>query len=286
MDGTLDRRGLLKTTGAGALLASLAVPARGAPADKPNGRIRQSICQWCYPKFSVPELAKHAKELGYTGLDLLTPEQFLQIKDSGLTCPMLAGVQGIGDCLNRRSQHDRVEKQFRRNIEFAAEHGLKNVICFSGNRKGMADDEGLAVCAEGLRRVLKFAEEKKVVLVMELLNSKVDHHDYQCDHTEWGVKLCKQLGSPNFKLLYDIYHMQIMEGDVIRTIKKHHEWIAHYHTGGNPGRHEIDDSQELYYPAVMKAIAETGFQGFVAQEFLPQREPVASLAQAFKICDV
>jgi hydroxypyruvate isomerase len=272
MGGQLDRRGLIKTAGAAALLATAGSSARAAVADQPKGRIRQSICQWCYPKMTVQELAREAKAMGYQALDLLTPEQFLLVKDSGLTCAMLAGVQGIGDCLNRRDQHDRVEKQFRTNIAFAAAHGLKNVICFSGNRKGLSDEEGIKVCAEGLKRVLKLAEESNVTLVMELLNSKVDHKDYQCDHTEWGVKLCKELGSPNFKLLYDIYHMQIMEGDVIRTIKKHHQWIA--------------DSQEIFYPAVMKAIVETGFTGFVAQEFIPQREPLASLAQAFKICDV
>ena len=173
-----------------------------------------------------------------------------------------------------------------RNIEFAAAEGVPNVICMSGNRKGMADEEGLANCALGLKPVLGLAEARKVTLCMEGLNSRVDHHDYMYDHTTWGVELCKRLGSPRFKLLYDIYHMQIMEGDVIRTIRTHADCIAHYHTGGVPGRHEIDDTQELNYRAIVRAIVETGYQGYLGQEFIPTRDPLASLAQAYRICDV
>src|SRR5262249_32650993 len=192
----------------------------------------------------------------------------------------------ITEGLNRRENHDRIEKELRRNIEFAAAQGMPNVICMSGNRKGMPDDVGLDNCAAGLKKVVGFAEEKKVTMWMEGLNSKVNHKDYMYDKTKWGVDLVKKVGSPRFRLLYDIYHMQIMEGDVIATIKQYHEYIAHYHTGGVPGRNEIDDSQELNYPAIVKAILGTGYQGYLGQEFIPKREPLASLAQGFRICDV
>jgi hydroxypyruvate isomerase len=174
----------------------------------------------------------------------------------------------------------------REHIDYAAGEGIPSVLLMSGNRRGLSDEEGLKVCAEGIKQVMGLAEEKKVNVLMEGLNSKVDHKDYMYDKTTWGVELCKQVGSPRFKLLYDIYHMQIMEGDVIRTINKYHEYIAHYHTGGNPGRHEIDETQELNYPAIVKAILKTKFDGYLAQEFLPTRDPFVSLAQAFKICDV
>src|SRR5262249_35673304 len=192
----------------------------------------------------------------------------------------------IADGLNRKENHERIEKELRANLEFAAAEGIPNVLVMSGNRRGMADDEGLKNCAEGLKRVVGFAEEKKVTIWMEGLNSKVNHKDYMYDRTKWGVDLCKKVGSPRFKLLYDIYHMQIMEGDVIRTISECKEYIAHYHTGGNPGRNEIDDTQELNYPAIVKAIVKTGYKGFLGQEFIPKREPIASLTQAFAICDV
>jgi hydroxypyruvate isomerase len=217
---------------------------------------------------------------------LIGPKEYAVVHEQGLTCAMLYGTGPIHDCLNRTTNHERCERELRAAIEFAADAGLPNVICFSGNRKGMPEDEGLRNCAAGLKRVLGFAEAKKVTVCMELLNSKVDHKDYMCDHTKWGVALVKQLGSPRFRLLYDIYHMQIMEGDVIRTIRENKHYIAHYHTGGVPGRHEIDDTQELNYPAVIKAIRETGYQGFIGQEFIPSRDALASLAQGFRICDV
>jgi hydroxypyruvate isomerase len=171
-------------------------------------------------------------------------------------------------------------------IEFAAAEGIPNVICMSGNRKGMSDEEGLANCTTGLKRVVGFAEEMKVTICMELLNSKVDHKDYMCDRTPWGVALVKKVGSPRFKLLYDIYHMQIMEGDVIRTIRDNKAYIGHYHTGGVPGRHEIDESQELHYPAIVKAILDTGYTGYLGQEYIPLKQPVEALTLGFKICDV
>jgi hydroxypyruvate isomerase len=199
---------------------------------------------------------------------------------------MLSGACTIPDGFNEKRNHDRLEKSTREHIEFAADNGLPSVIVFSGNRRGMSDEEGLANCVEGLKRVVRFAEEKKVTICMELLNSKVNHADYMCDRTPWGVELAKKVGSPRFKLLYDIYHMQIMEGDVIRTIQENKDYIGHYHTGGNPGRHEIDETQELYYPAIVKRILETGYEGYLGQEFVPSRDPLTSLAQGFKICDV
>jgi hydroxypyruvate isomerase len=193
---------------------------------------------------------------------------------------------GISDGLNRIENHQKIADYFEHTIPIVAKAGFQNIICFSGNRRGQADEQGLENCAVGLKKMVGLAEKHKVNLVMELLNSKVNHADYQCDKTHWGVELCKRVGSERFKLLYDIYHMQIMEGDVIRTIRENHQYIAHYHTGGVPGRNEIDESQELHYPAIMKAIVDTGFKGYVAQEFIPKREPLASLRQGVQICDV
>jgi hydroxypyruvate isomerase len=225
------------------------------------------------------------KKIGYQSIELLVPPEFETVKKAGLTCAILGGAS-IPDGLNRKENHEKIEKHLREFIDFAAKEGIPNVICMSGNRKGMPDDVGLDNCVIGLKRIVGYAEEKKVTLCMEGLNSKVDHKDYMYDFTKWGVELCKRVGSERFKLLYDIYHMQIMEGDVIRTIKENAKYIGHYHTGGNPGRHEIDDTQELNYAAISKAIIETGFKGFMAQEFIPVRDTVASLTQAFKICDV
>lgn len=253
---------------------------------KTNGNINQSLCKWCYPKIPLDTLSEASKKFGYKSIELLTPEQYATIKPFGLTCAMLSAIGSIGKNWNRKEHHAELEKKGRELIDFAAAEKLPNVITFSGNREKLPDDEGLDNCAEGLKKILGYAEEKKVNVVMELLNSKVDHHDYMCDHTAWGVKLCKKLGSERFKLLYDIYHMQIMEGDVIRTLKENKDYIAHYHTGGVPGRNEIDEGQELHYPAIMKAILETKYTGFVSQEFIPKRDPLTSLGQAFKICDV
>jgi hydroxypyruvate isomerase len=289
-----SRRNVLRAVGAGAL-GALAAPRLAArlvdppqPAEAPrqvNGNIKQSVCRWCYAKIPLRDLAAGAARLGYKSVELLSPREYLEIKPLGLTCAMIGGAS-IANGLNRKENHDRIVKGLSERIEFAAAEGLPNVICTAGNRKGMPDEEGLENCALGLKRVLPLAEEKKVTLCMEGLNSKVDHKDYMYDHTAWGVGLVKRLGSPRFKLLYDIYHMQIMEGDVIRTIEEDHESIAHYHTGGNPGRHEIDDTQELNYAAVVRAIVKTGYDGFLGQEFVPTRDPFTSLAQAFRICDV
>jgi hydroxypyruvate isomerase len=226
--------------------------------------------------------------MGIASVELLTADQWPTVISHGLTCAMgYASTIRLEKGFNDPLLHTQLLKDYADVIPRAAGAGLENLICFSGNRNGLSDEVGLENCARGLEATVKLATKNNITIVMELLNSKVDHKDYQCDHTEWGVQLCEKIASPNFKLLYDIYHMQIMEGDVIATIRKYKDYIAHYHTGGVPGRHEIDESQELYYPAIMKAIVETGFNGYVAQEFIPSKaDPLASLRAAVKLCDV
>jgi hydroxypyruvate isomerase len=262
--------------------------AESAAGAKLKCRINHSVCKWCYGKIPLDEFCAAAKPMGLQSIDLLEVSDFPTLKKYDLICAMVSGVPGgITSGLNRVENHDRIVEFFERTAPVVAEHGYPNIICFSGNRKGMSDEQGLENCATGLKRIVPLAEKHKVTVCMELLNSKHDHHDYMCDHTVWGVELVKQVGSERFKLLYDIYHMQIMEGDMIATIRAHHDAIAHYHTGGVPGRGEIDETQEINYPAVMKAIVGTGFKGFVAQEFVPKRPDVlASLKQGVEICDV
>jgi hydroxypyruvate isomerase len=272
----------------------LAAADEAAPGLK--GRVHHSVCRWCYDKVELDDLCKASKAMGLASIDLVEVKQFETLKRYDLISAMVSGVPGgIVSGLNQRENHDKIVAFFEQVAPQVANAGCKNIICFSGNRRGMSDEQGLENCAIGLKRVMPICERHNVVAVMELLNSKIDHKDYMCDHTRWGVELCKRVGSERFKLLYDIYHMQIMEGDVIRTIRGDKSrgidaaapYIAHYHTGGVPGRAEIDDSQELYYPAIMKAILETGFKGFVAQEFVPKRPDVlASLRQGVNICDV
>ncbi len=253
-----------------------------------KGRIHHSVCKWCYPKIELEALALAGKEFGLRSIELLEVKEIPTVQKHGLTCAMVSGIPGgITKGLNRVENHDAIAAWFEATAPAVAKLGCENIICFSGNRAGQSDEDGIKNCAVGLQRLLPIAEKHKVVLVMELLNSKVNHADYQCDLSKWGVALCEAVGSERFKLLYDIYHMQIMEGDVIATIKKHHKWFAHYHTGGVPGRHEIDETQELNYPAIMQAIVATGFKGHVAQEFIPARPDVlASLKQGVRICDV
>jgi len=253
-----------------------------------KGRIHHSVCKWCYPKIELEALAIAGKKFGLRSIELLEVKEIPTVQKHGLTCAMVSGIPGgITKGLNRVENHDAIAAWFEATAPAVAKLGCENIICFSGNRAGQSDEDGIKNCAVGLQRLLPIAEKHKVVLVMELLNSKVNHADYQCDLSKWGVALCEAVGSERFKLLYDIYHMQIMEGDVIATIKKHHKWFAHYHTGGVPGRHEIDETQELNYPAIMQAIAATGFKGHVAQEFIPARPDVlASLKQGVRICDV
>jgi hydroxypyruvate isomerase len=285
----LSRRSVLQAGGLG-MVGAWVAPALAADkpqeqSSKSKGNIKQSICQWCYGSIPLEKLAAEAVKIGYQSIELLTIDQCKAIKPFGLTCAMIR-CKSIPDGLNRKENHDWIEKELRTNIEFAADEKMPNVICMSGNRRGMPDEEGLENCATGLKRVVGLAEKKNVTICMEGLNSKVDHKDYMYDYTKWGVSLVKKVGSPRFKLLYDIYHMQIMEGDVIRTIHDYKEYIAHFHTGGVPGRHEIDDTQELHYPAIIKAILDTGYAGYLGQEFIPKRDPLQSLAQGFRICDV
>lgn len=253
---------------------------------KLKGNINHSVCRWCYGKISLDDLCKASAEMGITSIDLLSEKEWPVARKYGLVCAMCNGPDSIGYGFNRLEHHDKLVEGFERMIPKVAEFEFPSIICFSGNRRGLDDQQGIENCVKGLKRIMKVAEKHKVTVCMELLNSKVDHKDYQCDHTPWGVEVVKGVGSERFKLLYDIYHMQIMEGDIIRTIQQSHPYIGHYHTGGNPGRNEIDDTQEIFYPAVMKAIAKTGFKGWVAQEFIPKREPLVSLRQAIQICDV
>ncbi|RYF56303.1 MAG: hydroxypyruvate isomerase [Cytophagaceae bacterium] len=252
-----------------------------------KGRINHSVCRWCYSKIPLDDLCKAAKEMGIKSIDLTGPEEWPTLKKYGLTSALPQGAgKGIGDGFNNPKFHDELVASYEAIFPKLKEAGMTTVICFSGNRRGMSNEEGLENCAVGLKRLMPSAEKHGITMIMELLNSKVDHKDYMCDHTAWGAELCKRVGSENFKLLYDIYHMQIMEGDIIRTIREYNKYIGHYHTGGNPGRNEIDETQELYYPAIMKAIVDTGFKGYVAQEFIPKRDPLTSLKEAVLICDV
>jgi hydroxypyruvate isomerase len=295
MKTQISRRSALGKIAGTAAVASVAasLSQRLAAAEQAGGgglkgKVNHSVCKWCYPKVNLDDLCVAGKEMGLQSIELLVVEDFATLKKHGLICAMVSGVPGgITSGLNRTENHDKIVAFFEQTAPIVAEHGYSNIICFSGNRKGMTDEQGLENCAIGLKRVASICEKHKVNAVMELLNSKVNHPDYMCDHTAWGVDLCKRVGSERFKLLYDIYHMQIMEGDLIATIKKSHQYIAHYHTGGVPGRHEIDETQEINYPSVMKAIIETGFKGHVAQEFIPARADVlASLKQGVQICDV
>ncbi|HWQ12578.1 MAG TPA: TIM barrel protein [Roseiflexaceae bacterium] len=250
--------------------------------------IKQSVAWWCLvPRLMTPEaLVRAAAEIGYAAIDLAPQEHWQFIKNHGLAIAAVNGHASIESGLNRREHHERIEREILANLRLAERWGVANLICFSGSRQGVPDEEGAEVTAEGLRRVARAAEDAGVNLALELLNSKVDHPGYQCDHTAWGAKVVELVGSPRVKLLYDIYHMQIMEGDLIRTIRAHHRQICHYHTAGNPGRHEIDDSQEINYPPIVRAIQETGYDGYLAQEFIPRGEPVAALRAAFARCSL
>ena len=299
MKPALSRRAALRHTAATVALGALAsrLTRTDALAAPLKNRVNHSVCKWCYGKMPLEEFCQAAKQIGLQSVELLQPADFPTLTKHGLTCAMVSNptgktsqgvsVGGIPKAFNRLEHHETLAQIYEPQIKAVAEAGMTNLICFSGNREGLDDEKGIENCALGLKRIMPIAEKHKVTICMELLNSKVNHKDYQCDHTEWGVALCKAVGSERFKLLYDIYHMQIMEGDVIATIKKHKDYLAHYHTGGVPGRAEIDETQELYYPAIMKAIVETGFKGFVAQEFIPKRkDAIASLKQGVEICDV
>ena len=257
----------------------------------PRGRLKLSVSRWPYGKFTLDQLCRMSRELGLDAIDLLEPDEWAVPRRYGLVCAMgYATVPNpdtrLTDGFNRVENHSWLIPAYQKAIPLAAAAKVPNVICFSGNRRGQNDDEGREICARGLAPLIPTAEQYGVTLCMELLNSKVDHPDYQCDHTAWGVALAKRVNSPRFKLLYDIYHMQIMEGDVARTVRDNINYIGHFHTGGVPGRHEIDHTQELDYHFVMKAIADAGFKGYVAQEFVPTKDPRKSLAEAVRICTV
>lgn len=257
-------------------------------AQPSSASFHHSVCRWCYGHMKLEELCEQVKPMGITSIELTTPAEWPTLQRYGLTCAVgTLPDASLTDGYNQPALHDRLNKKYLDLVKAAADNGIPNVIVFSGNRKGLPDELGIEHCARGLEELVKFAEKHGVMIIMELLNSKVDHHDYQCDHTPWGVSLVEKVGSPNFKLLYDIYHMQIMEGDVIATISKYKDYIAHFHTGGVPGRNEIDETQELYYPAIMRAIANNGFTGYVAQEFIPKAaDKLASLRRGVEICSV
>jgi hydroxypyruvate isomerase len=287
----MRRRDMLRAIGAAAAATALAPEhALARTALEPHGtagRLKHSVSRWCYGKIPIDDLCEAAKEIGYRSVELLDESDWKAPARHGLVCAMANGFGTIPVGFNRMDQHDKLVSDAERMIPRAAAAGVPNIVCFSGNRAGMSDGEGIANCIAGFKRITPVAEQHGVTLCLELLNSKVDHKDYQADHTAWGVQVVQGVSSPRLKLLYDIYHMQIMEGDVVATIRANIPHIAHFHTGGVPGRHEIDDSQELNYRRVMQAIADLGFTGFVAQEFVPAREPaLASLRQAFEICNV
>ena len=255
---------------------------------KLKGNINHSVCAWCFNSLSIEELCLAVKKIGFSAIDLVGPKDWPVLKKHDVFSSMCNGAEiNLVDGFAEKNFHEKLIKNYTEMIPMVAKAGYKNLICFSGNRRGMDDETGLSNAAEGLKKIVGLAEKNNVILQMELLNSKIDHKDYMCDKSAWGIELCKRVSSPNFKLLYDIYHMQIDEGDVIRTIKDNHQYFGHYHTAGVPGRHEIDDQQELYYPAIMKAIFATGFKGYVAQEFIPAKEDkLASLKDAVALCDV
>jgi len=258
---------------------------KSAPTRK--GRIRQSVSRWCYEKIPLDDLCAYAAQIGLKGVDLLQPEDYEVPRRYGLICTMgYAGGGKIEEALNTTANHDAIETGFRKNIPLAAKAGVPNVITFSGNRRAMTDEEGARNTVAGLNRVKKIAEDHGVTICLELLNSKVDHADYMADHTAWGVRVMQEVNSPRVKVLYDIYHMQIMEGDLIATISQNIEWIGHFHTGGVPARHELNGTQEVQWDGVMRGIAATGFRGYVAHEFVPTGDPLVSLRQAVDLCDV
>jgi hydroxypyruvate isomerase len=285
--GNFTRRAILQSSVIGLAASQLPLETAVASNIARKGRIRQSVCQWCYRQMSIDQLAQSAASIGLQGVDLLQPDDYEVPRRYGLFCTMgYAGGGEINKALNRTENHAAIEQAFRANIPRAAKAGVPNVITFSGNRAGLSDEEGARNTITGLNRVKKIAEDHGVTICLELLNSKRDHHDYMCDRTAWGVRVAQEVNSPNVKLLYDIYHMQIMEGDLIETISSNIQWIGHFHTGGVPGRHELNGTQEIQWDAVMRAIAGSGFRGYVAHEFIPTADPLASLKNAVDLCDV
>jgi hydroxypyruvate isomerase len=292
----IKRRTWLKQSisGAGALFVSGGLnfsvqdQITGLTDGVPSYKYKHSVCRWCYSAVTLEKLIVSCKAIGIHSIELLGPEEYKIVIQNGLDCAIANGSPlGITKGFNDSKNHNQLQKDYERLIPLAADHGIGKIICFSGNRNKSTDKKALDTCAKGLNKLVKLAGKYNMQLVMELLNSKVDHKDYHCDHTVWGVALAEKLASPHFKLLYDIYHMQIMEGDVIATIRKYSPYISHYHTGGVPGRNEINESQELNYKAIIKAIAETGYDGYIGQEFIPTRkDPFESLQEGVRICSL
>lgn len=278
-------------TGTAALGATGMLSSFGSVSDTGRalkGNINHSVCRWCFSQLTLDQLCSVAKEIGLVGIDLVGPKDWPTLKKYGLESTMCNGAEiSLVEGWNDPKHRPVLIRKYSDMIPLVAEAGYKNLICFSGNRNGMDDQTGMKNCAEGLKKIIPLAEKHGVTIIMELLNSKLNHKDYMCDRTNWGAGLAKLIGSENFKLLYDIYHMQVDEGDVIQNIRDYHQYIGHYHTAGVPGRNEIDETQELNYPAIMKAILATGFKGYVAQEFIPKKtDKIASLRGAVSICDV
>jgi hydroxypyruvate isomerase len=280
--------GTAAITTAGVLTSFKKEEKREMIAEKLKGNINHSVSPWCYHELTLDQLCDVSKDIGITGVDLCGPKDWPTLQKHGLYSSMCNGAEiNLTDAFGDKQFHATLQKNYTEMIPLVEKNGYKNLICFSGSRRGKDDETGWNNCVEGLKPLVALAEKHNVVLCMELLNSKIDHKDYQCNRVEWGVELAKRLNSENFKLLFDIYHMQIMEGDIVRNITDYHQYIAHFHTGGIPGRHEIDDTQELHYPAVMRAIVATGYKGYVGQEFVPKNtDKIASLRAAIQICDV
>jgi hydroxypyruvate isomerase len=299
MPNQVNRRKLIKQvlSGSAAIAAGVSLPAPlFAAAEKTSsaelslkGNINHSVCYWCYGNLSLEQMCLEVKKIGFGAIDLLKPSEWPTAKKHGLHCSMCytAGETSLTKGWNNKAHHAWLIKDYLEAIPLVAEAGYTNLICFAGNRNGMDDETGLQNCVEGLKQIMPLAEKHGVIIQIELFNSRIDHKDYMGDKSAWGIELCKRLGSPNFKILFDIYHMQIDEGDIIRSIQDNHQYFGHYHTAGVPGRNEIDERQELYYPAIMRAIAATGYKGYVAQEFIPKdKDAMASLRKAIEICDI
>lgn len=287
------RRNVIKNIvfGSSAVLAIPAISISTCGTKKSSsfkGNINHSVARWTYNYLSLEELCNVVKKIGFSAIDLVGPKEWNILKNHGVDSSMCNGAEiSLTEGWNDKRYHTTLIKNYTDHINLVADAGYKNLICFSGNKKGMDDESGLKNSVEGLKKILSLAEKRGIIIQMELFNSKINHPDYMADNSAWGIELCKRIGSENFKLLYDIYHMQISEGDIIRTITDYHQYFGHYHTAGVPGRHEIDNSQELYYPAIMKAIAKTRYKGYVAQEFEPTKEnKIAALEEAIRICDV
>ncbi len=299
MENKQSRRTLIKNLALGA--SAMAITPASALASygvtetkrerklKLKGNINHSVCRWTFGYLSLDDLCKAVKGIGFNAIDLVKPQQWPILQKHGIYSSMCytAGDNNLYNGLDNPIYHEQLIKEYLEVIPLMAKAGYKDLICFSGKREGMDDDTGMKNCKDALEKILPLAEKNGVTMTMEILNSKIDHKDYMCNHVEWGAELCKRVSSENFKLLFDIYHVQIQEGDIIRNISDYHQYISHFHTGGVPGRHEINDTQELYYPAIMKAIAVTGFKGYVAQEFMPTYpNKLDSLREAIKICDI